>query len=142
MTFIYALELSLLSARLQCPGQRQPLPLHTATESEGRRGAAAVAHGGGGGGKRTRGRGLDSDADHLCRRVNTHHKQLASQVVFHILLIHLSPLLASAALKLWLLARVYTGRDPGAGGRGRAVQFGGGEICLLVVAGTEEIQLI
>jgi hypothetical protein len=34
------------------------------------------------------------------RRVNTHHKQLASQVVFHILLIHLSPLLASAALKL------------------------------------------
>jgi hypothetical protein len=48
-----------------------------------------------------KGRGLDSDADHLCRRVNTHHKQLASQVGFHISLILVSPpLLAAAALKL------------------------------------------
>jgi len=140
MTFIYALEAwSLAFIISSAAGSRSAsAAATTATESEGSRGAAAAAHGGGG--KRTW--GLDSDADHLCRRVNTHHKQLASQVVFHILLIHLSPLLASAALKLWLLARVYTGRDPGAGGRGRAVQFGGGEICLLVVAGTEEIQLI
>lgn len=66
--------------------------------SEARRGAAAVH-----GVVVVKGRGLDSDADHLCRRVNTHHKrkQLASQVGFpHLSHSRLPPLLAAAALKL------------------------------------------
>ena len=69
----YAFELSLLSAELQGPGQRQHY--YTATESEASwDGGAGAVHGV----VVVKGRGLDNDADHLCRRVNTHHnhKQL------------------------------------------------------------------